>query len=705
MVAVWEIRDQATAARKRLLSGGFLPIPVNGKRPPAARWTEIVATDDVIESWDKLFPDALNTGVLTEITPAVDIDVLDDEAAEEIELALWDLVDCRAPIRIGQWPKRAAFFQTDTPFPKVQTPFFMSPNGQRHHVEVLAAGQQIVVVGLHPETGKPYSWHGGELGDRADLPELTKAMAEAFIAKAADLMRARGWIEDVRNKSNGADHGGDGAGAATFDVFHGNRERKYALKALAGCATELAGMAPNSGRNNRLNEVAFRLGTMSARQWLSRAEIERELFDAMVANKYVAEEGDAATRKTLLSGLSNGELIPHPELDTAAPSIAPIDDEPLDVWSAADAELPPPRGWLLGNAFCRKFVSSIVAEGGTGKSALRMAQVLALASGKQLTGEYIFVRSRVLIVSLEDDEDELNRRLFAACLHHEIDMEDLRDWLFLSAPTGKIMQLDASGRPVVGALARKLTATVKARKIDMITLDPFIKTHSIEENNNSLVDEVVQVLTGMAAQFNVAIDVPHHVAKGAPNEPGNANRGRGAGAMKDAARIVNTLMKMSEDEAKAFGVAEELRHSLIRVDNAKVNIIPHAGSAKWFKIVGLPIGNGNDLYPAGDNVQTVIPWAPPKTFAGIDNIVINKILNDIETGLADGNKYSDAPKAGFREAWRVVQRHCPSKTEQNCRDIIKAWYKSELLIRVDYTNPVTRKPVSGLIVDNLKRPG
>jgi hypothetical protein len=41
----------------------------------------------------------------------------------------------------------------------------------------------------------------------------------------------------------------------------------------------------------------------------------------------------------------------------------------LAVWDAGDDPGPiPPRQWLLGNQFCRGFISSIVAAGGVGKS-------------------------------------------------------------------------------------------------------------------------------------------------------------------------------------------------------------------------------------------------------------------------------------------------------------------------------------------------
>ena len=131
----------------------------------------------------------------------------------------------------------------------------------------------------------------------------------------------------------------------------------------------------------------------------------------------------------------------------------------------------PPRGWLLGNLFARNFISSLFAEGGTGKTALRYAQLLSLATGNSLIGEHVFQRCRVLIVSLEDDANELRRRILAAMLRHGIDRSELRGWLFLAAPgaaAGKLMQLDNRGRIQRGALADALESVVVNRRIDIV---------------------------------------------------------------------------------------------------------------------------------------------------------------------------------------------------------------------------------------------
>jgi len=379
----------------------------------------------------------------------------------------------------------------------------------------------------------------------------------------------------------------------------------------------------------------------------------------------------------------------------------------LGEWNAGDDDWNiPPRGWLLKNIFCRGFVSSLLADGGTGKTAMRVAQLMSLAIGRPLTGEYVFQRCRVLILSFEDGRDELRRRVRAAMLHHGVTNADFDGWLFLAALSrqhGKLMETDGKGHLKEGTLAATIKGVIARRGIDIVCFDPFVKTHGVEENSNSAMDAVIQVLSDMTADYDIAVDIPHHTAKGA-SDPGNANRGRGASAVKDGGRLVYTLSPMSVEEAQTFGLSEDKRRQLVRMDSAKVNLTPPMTMAKWFRLVDVPLGNPSTLYPNGDNVQTVEPWTPPDTWAGLNNDLLNRILTEIAAGLPDGNRYSDGPNATDRAAWRVVQQHAPAKTEGQSREIIKTWVKTGLLVHRGYENPATRKTAQGLFVDDAKRP-
>jgi hypothetical protein len=421
-------------------------------------------------------------------------------------------------------------------------------------------------------------------------------------------------------------------------------------------------------------------------------EFEREIFEEV--ERVSESKADRGARESKTSGGAKSEQGKE----------APIG---LGEWDAGnDTDTPPPRSWLLGNIFARKFMSSLLADGGVGKTALRYAQLLSCATGRSLTGDHVFQRCRVLIISLEDDANELRRRILALMLRYKIDRSELKGWLFLSAPGaagGRLMMLDKSGRTARGPLVDNMEAVIVARGIDIVSIDPFVKSHSVEENSNSAIDDVVQILTDLAAKHDIAVDAPHHTSKGTA-DPGNASRGRGASAMKDGARLVYTLAPMSTEEAQSFGLKEQERRLLIRMDSGKVNITPPMTEAKWFRLVGVALGNETDLYPNGDEVQTVEPWTPPDKWAGLSNHLLNQILTAIDAGMPDGNRYSDGPNVADRAAWRVIIKHAPTKSETDAREIIKAWVKSGLLVRDTYENPTTRKTVKGLRVDNAKRP-
>jgi hypothetical protein len=378
---------------------------------------------------------------------------------------------------------------------------------------------------------------------------------------------------------------------------------------------------------------------------------------------------------------------------------------PIPLDAGDDLEKPLPRAWLLGNLFARKFLSSLFGDGGVGKTALRYAQYLSLATGRPLTGEHVFQRCRVLIVSLEDDLDELRRRIWALRIHYNIEAKELKGWLWLWAPGasgGKLMQLDKFGNAVTGELRDNLEALVRTRNLDLVGIDPFVKAHGIGENNNTGIDMVVQVLVDLCHKLNISADTPHHVNKqNKDSEPGDANRGRGASAMKDAARLVYTLNVMTKDEAKAFSIRDEDRWAYVRMDKGKVNITPPSRQAKWFHLIGVRIGNENEIYKHGDEVQTVEPWTPPDVMRGVSTKEMEEILEIIEKGLDGGVRYTDGARAETRAAWKVVKKIVPEMSEQQAREIIRLWVNQKVLVSREYRNPKTFKDEGGLWKEDL----
>jgi hypothetical protein len=161
---------------------------------------------------------------------------------------------------------------------------------------------------------------------------------------------------------------------------------------------------------------------------------------------------------------------------------------------------------------------------------------------------------------------------------------------------------------------------------------------------------------------------------------------------------------MTAGEAESFGVPEAERGRYIRLDDAKINLTPPAAKADWFKLTGVALDNGSSLYPHGDEVQTVEQWRPPSAWAGMHSALINQILDEIEAGFANGTRYSDHNAAKTRAAWRVVQKHVSSKTDAQCKEIIKTWVNNGVLFTEEYMDPQRRESSVGLRVNPSKRP-
>ncbi len=290
------------------------------------------------------------------------------------------------------------------------------------------------------------------------------------------------------------------------------------------------------------------------------------------------------------------------------------------VTAPAPAQIPP-RQWLYGRSVIAGFPSVLVAPGGTGKSALTLAEGLAMASGKTLfAGEKPVRPLRVWMHNAEDPQDEQLRRLAAAQAHYGISDAEIGGRLFMTSGRELPLCLARMGRngpEVVPGVVERLVDLMLDAKVDVLVLDPLGATHSLPENDNTAVNVLVGALRQIADRTGAAVVCVHHTSKvaGADMGAAGANAARGASALVDGARIVRQLVRMSEAEAKKFGIAEDERHQYVRVENGKANLAP-AAKARWRRLASVPLNNGTAEYPAGDTVAVVEDWKPRDPMVG-----------------------------------------------------------------------------------------
>jgi hypothetical protein len=211
MVTVLEIRQA-------LVDRGYVPIPVVGKVPPFKRWQKIEnVSRSMLAAWGRNWPGANNTGILTKHTPTLDADILNEPAAIAVEDLVRDRFEERGYIlpRIGKPPKRAIPFRTLDPFAKITINLIAADGSTGEKIEFMCDGQQIVAAGIHPDTGRPYTWPLGNPTDIAhdDLPDISEAEAQQLVGDIVELLcrdfgYSRAPARPSRKKTNGTAQAG-----------------------------------------------------------------------------------------------------------------------------------------------------------------------------------------------------------------------------------------------------------------------------------------------------------------------------------------------------------------------------------------------------------------------------------------------------------------------------------------------------------------
>lgn len=176
---------------RRCVDNGYRAIPIlprskqpgyldaSGARMPLRGWSDFANTDPdptQVNLWASL---EAGVGIVCGNVVAIDIDIVEEELAREIELHVLRITGCTdAPLRVGRPPKRLLVFRPEGSIPS-QSWKWQAGQVSRGF-EVLSTGKQFVAYGIHPDTGRPYTWEEDRSGGPADVPvdELPAITAE-----------------------------------------------------------------------------------------------------------------------------------------------------------------------------------------------------------------------------------------------------------------------------------------------------------------------------------------------------------------------------------------------------------------------------------------------------------------------------------------------------------------------------------------------
>lgn len=351
---------------------------------------------------------------------------------------------------------------------------------------------------------------------------------------------------------------------------------------------------------------------------------------------------------------------------------APIVATPF-VWRS-EAEIPP-RKWLYGRHLLRRFVSVDVAAGGTGKSSVKIGEAMAMASGRDLYGVEVHGGPlTVWLYNLEDPAEETERRLHATAKWFHIAPQDVEGRLYVDSGRDQrcvIATETEYGARIAQPVYEQIKKQLLERKIDVLTIDPFVSSHEVSENDNRAIDAVAKAWGRLADECDCSVNLVHHVRKGNGSEA-NADSARGAKALVDAARSVVVFNRMTPDEAAMAGIPEDQRGFYFRTQNDKANLAPPEKAA-WYRMNNVALDNG-------DQVGVACPWKWPELFEGIST----HHLIAVQKAIANGEWRLD-PRS---DQWAgiAVARVLDIKPKDNAKrisGILKEWIDAGRLVVVE----------------------
>lgn len=313
------------------------------------------------------------------------------------------------------------------------------------------------------------------------------------------------------------------------------------------------------GRNHTLNIEAFKLGQLVASESIT---IEYA-FEALVRAAHECGLPIDEARATAWSGLTGGKTKPIVDPFSAQPPVAhvPIPDPRGESWTP----LKTTREELFDYGALRKpqlfqdwsteDISITTADGGTGKTTLKLFEAVCLALGERFLGFNCTGPGKTLFITGEDTDKKLKAMLGQILKQMQADEQKIQTVL-----DSIYIKKDADLCLIVkdlktGFLQRDLPALNKIlHAVDeirprMIVFDPISSFWGSEAALNDMNKAVSKFMSELSERSGACVEMVNHMGKDSSRSKDMSQfAGRGGTGLPSHARVSRTLRSIDQDE-------------------------------------------------------------------------------------------------------------------------------------------------------------
>lgn len=645
-------------------------------------WTQHQTDASDFPRWHAM---GAGVGIITgEGLLAIDADTMDEALAKTIRDTVKEHLG-QTPIRVGRYPKALYLIRVTDPYAYRRIDFGASDaHGNHERVEILSDRKFFVAEGIHPKTGKPYTWPR-PLAPYDDLPLFRPDQIDVLMEALRQSLPAASKVQI------------EGGGETPVN--------QDALRGDPGTIRKAVRATPNTSAHFPTRESYRDFGYAIK---AALPDNEAEAFDIFADWCARWDEGDndpgvvEADWRRMKPPFRRGagwvyeiaERLSGGQFTQAEIHFSPIPDRgepsPFDVQAINDAEdarmaldfapwgerdlaaIPYPE-FVYSDFYARGYTSVTLAPPKVGKSMLGLAEALDMASGKGILTGKPRAPLKVVYYNAEDDQAVVDSRVAALLVEYGIAQHEIADTLF---PVSGVLREDffmvSGAEPVINeALFAGLEAFVKRVGADVLVFDP-LQDLSRSPETNDVFRLLGQRLRRMASSCNVALGLIHHTRKITPGATATIDDGRGGSALRGTARFNRLLIGMSEEEAAKAGVDNHRR--FLRVADMESNLAPPSADVnRWFEKVSVTIPNGRA-------VGAVRAWQWPDACDGVE-------LNDAARVQREIRQMEEAPRADTRSPqWvgvtvgRLLGIGVDTKAgKERVRGIVQEWLKTGIL--------------------------
>lgn len=197
--------------------------------------------------------------------------------------------------------------------------------------------------------------------------------------------------------------------------------------------------------------------------------------------------------------------------------------------------------WILEGVIQQGANGMMIARPKCGKSFAILDLALALASGQRWLDFYVQKRVRTALVSREDNYGLTQWRNLKLSKHRNLTPAELDGWLYINAKGLKPKIMLDYPEDVAA-----LVADLKRYQTEFLILDVMRVLHGAEENDNTEMQKIIDVLNRIQAETGASICLIHHDNK--REDATLTERARGASAIAGWAEFICGIKVVDETD-------------------------------------------------------------------------------------------------------------------------------------------------------------